>query len=262
MQLSDLQQALINNITTTDNESTALFDQLSDQHLAVDIQLDIYKNNHIGSIQKTLKQIYPACYNILGEEYFYALGRRYQSKHFSKDHNLNNYGESFTVLLKSECQSNPNLSGYEYLYELARLEWNYHASYFYPNDNHFNFSIFSEMAENQYQNLHFELSHSLAIYTSIYPIIDIWSDNTSSPPITHEYSLPTTDIFYCSYRKKFTPTIELIDSNAYQTILAIKNRYSLESLSNKTEFDIAASLPLLIQKGWITGFATGEQIAN
>lgn len=252
-QLEQLQHDFINNIIN--NKSThQLFGELKTGKLTPEIQLSIYQRNHSGSIQKTMQQIYPACFSILGEEYFHTLCESYQRLHPSTDSNLNNYGDYFNTLLLKECNEKTHLRGFEYLHDLALLEWHWHACYYSSNDIRFDFTSFSKVPEDQQSDIIFDLNESLSHHTSTFPIIDIWKDNTSQISATNEYSMPENSIYYCIYQHDLTPVIDVIDRNTYEILTAIINKTDLQSLCHYDDIDINQILPNLLQKGWITGF--------
>lgn len=253
--LENLQHDFINNIIN-DKSDQKFFSELKTGKLTPEIQLSIYQRNHSDSLQKTLQQIYPACFCILGEDYFHTLCRSYQDLHPSTDSNLNNYGYHFNTLLQKECTDNTHLHGFEYLHDLALLEWHWHACYYSSNGIVFDFTSFSEVPEAQQSNIIFDLNKSLSHHTSAFPLIDIWKDNTSPPhtSATNEYSMPENSIHYCIYQHDLIPTIDVIDRSTYTTLTAIKNKIDLQSLCHYDGIDINLILPNLLQKGWITGF--------
>lgn len=254
MLLNELQKDFIHSISNANGDNNYFLQQLQYGKLSAETQLNIYQRNYTGAIQKTLQQIYPACRNILGDDYFHTLCHDYYKRHPSNDSNLNYYGKHFNNLLLSHCKTNEQLNGYEYLHDLAILEWHWHASYYTADDVMFDFEAFSKITDKQQSNLIFKLSHSLTIHSSNYPIIDIWKDNTADTASGNTYSLPPGNIMFCIYREKFTPSIELIDDNLCQIITAIQNNKDLDSLCHSDGFDINEVLPYLIQKGWVTGF--------
>lgn len=253
--LEKLQHDFISNIIN-DKSDQKFFGELRTGKLTPEIQLSIYQRNYSGSIQKTMQQIYPACFSILGEEYFHTLCRSYQRLHHSTDSNLNNYGYHFNTLLQKECIENTHLRGFEYLHDLALLEWHWHACYYSSNGITFDFKGFSEVQQDQQSNVTFDLNISLSHHTSAFPLIDIWKDNTSQSQTsaTNEYSMPENSIYYCIYQHNLIPAIDVVDRNIYTILTAIKNKIDLQSLCHYDGIEINQVLSNLLQKDWITGF--------
>lgn len=259
MQLDQLQQQFIKNLTNTHNNSESFLLQLNEGSLTTETQLGIYRRNYTGSLQKVLQQIYPACYRILGPDYFHTLCRDYYLLHPSTDADLNIYGEHFNRLLQSQTESNERLNGYEYLYDLATLEWNWHKSYYAQNDSTFDFEQFSLLSADQHSEVIFTLSHPLSLQSSVYPVLDIWNDNLNEEATNSDYELPDKPINFCIFRHKFTSHCEVLDTNISQAIIAIKNKMDLDSLCHYDDIDITNTLPQLIQKGWVTGFTLKDE---
>ncbi|MCK5335442.1 MAG: putative DNA-binding domain-containing protein [Gammaproteobacteria bacterium] len=259
LQLDGLQQEFINNITDSSHNNELFLCQLDSKHLSAENQIDIYRRNYSGSIQKVLQQIYPACFNILGSEYFHTLCRDYSLLHAPTDKDLNTYGKYFNELLLAQCETNSLLNGYEYLHDLAVLEWHWHASYYSSNDTLFDFQKFSLLSSSQHSRVVFELSHTLSKHSSIYPVIDIWKNNRDTNATAAEYSIPGKPVNYCIFRQQLTLCIELIDDSLSQTINAIQYKIDLDSLCHYDNFDINITLPQLIKNGWVTGFTLRDE---
>ncbi len=252
--LEQLQHDFIHNIVN-DKNNQGFLSELKTEKIPPELQLSIYQRNLSGSIQKTLQQVYPACLSILGEDFFHTLCYKYQNLYPSLDSNLNNYGNYFNTMLLGECSENTKLLGFEYLHDLALLEWHWHTCYYSSSVITFDFTSFSKIPENQQSKIIFNLNKSLSIHTSIFPVIDIWKDNTIEIPTTNEYTTPDNSLYFCIYQRALTPTLEIIDRNTYKILTAIKDKTDLQSLCHFDDIDINQALPNLLQKGWISGFS-------
>ena len=249
-----LQEQFIRCITQPDHDPSLFLQQLAATHLPVELQLGIYRRNFSGAIQKTLKQIYPACQRILGKDYFATLCRLYANCQPSMHHDLNAYGALFSALLAEQCRSNVLLKGYEYLADLATLEWRWHASYFSANDSLFDFKAFSQLADDDYSRLEFTLSPSLSIHQSIYPLHEIWNANRIKTSASQQYTLPDESCYLCIYRHQLSPQLNIIDAQTWLALDALDKKMNFETLCLSDKFDINTTLPGLIERGWISGF--------
>lgn len=249
-----LQQEFIKCIMQDQQDVRFFSQQIMPARISTDMQHGIYRRNFCGAVQKTLKQIYPACHCILGNDYFETLCRLYSKQHPPIHYDLNQYGEFFSTLLADQVRTNLLLKGYEYLANLATLEWHWHASYFAADDGMFDFEYFSCLAEENHSNVQFTLSHSLSFHQSTYPVTAIWSDNRAGSKIQTKYSLPDKSVYYCIHRQYLHSHLESIYSSTWLCLNAIQNKMNLETLSLSDQFNIRIILPGLIQSGWITGF--------
>lgn len=242
-------------------ESEFLTQLLPLSSLTKEKQLSIYKSNVNGAYQKVLGQVYPACLNILGEDYFNQLCRAYRFKYPSTDSDLNNYGEYFTVFVKEQSDLHDELNDFEYLAELALLEWHWHASFYADNDSSFAFEKLAKVEPSEQNILIFILSNSFSLHSSIYPVLDIWKANKSSVEGNQEFSMPEAETYFCISRVEFTPKITLLNNYQYELLKSISNGLSLTQLTERDFIaagDFQNELTRFIQNGWVTGFSLLE----
>ena len=258
MQPDTLQKEFISCVCHLSHDQDFFLRQLDDTHLPADLQLTIYKRNYSGSISKTLKQIYPVCLSILGDEYFETLAQLYLSSYPSMHHDLNTYGDQFCQLMLEQCQTNPLLQGYEYLPDLAQLEWLWHISYFLADNDSFDFEKLSSLTESDYENIYFYTSHSLKAYKSNYPVVDIWRDHCNNTPCS-QYNYNNHTNYFCISRSEYTPLLDVITEDIYHAIKSIQSQQSLNELSKNPSFNIDTVLPALLKKQWITGFSLKDE---
>lgn len=263
MPLANIQKTFVNNLLRPQvNESEFLAELLPldslRSRLSEEKQLSIYKSNINGAHQKVLGQIYPACLNILGEDYFNQLCRVYRFEYPSTDPNLNSYGEYFSVFINEQSELHAELNDFEYLAELALLEWNWHASFYAENDNVFAFEELAKVDTEDQNKLVFILSHSFSLYSTEFPLQEIWNANNSDTEGNQEFHMPESENHFCISRIEFSPRITLLNNYQYNLLKSISNGLSLTQL---TELDYIATgdfqseLMSFIQNGWVTDFS-------
>lgn len=225
-----------------------------------EMQLSIYRGNRDGAYQKVLAQIYPACFNILGDDYFNQLCRRYYFEYPSTNSNLNIYGEYFPVFMRQQLEINKELKGMEYLGDLACLEWHYHCAYYAKNDETFSFEKLSKVDVHNQPNICFEISCSLSIASTIFPLLDIWNANKVLTDEKQIFSFPDEDINFCVSRFECVPIVTLLNQQQYVLLTEIINGRSFyELIELIQEKHISAEmfekeLKYFVQKKWLTGF--------
>lgn len=229
--------------------------------LSEEKQLSIYRSNINGAHEKVLARIYPACRNVLGEDYFNQLCREYRYEYPSIDHDLNNYGEYFSLFINQKIEFLPELSEFEYLAELAWLEWNWHSSYFSQNDELFDFDKLALVTEEKYDNLVFLLSHSFSLHSTLYPLLEIWNANKNEIEEEQVFYLPDEEVCFCIMRVDFAPMVKVLDKNQYTLLKSISDSATLSQLhkfyTENNEIDVddfQNKLISFIEQGWLTGF--------
>ena len=91
-------------------------------------RVNIYRNNHRGSLQEALSACFPVVERLVGCECFTAVAGFYVQRHPLNHGSLHGYGAAMPEFLAGI----PELSGLPYLADIARLEWArqqaYHAA--------------------------------------------------------------------------------------------------------------------------------------
>lgn len=263
MPLANIEKMFVDNLLKSQaNENEFLTQLLPLPSLSEEKQLSIYKSNINGAYQKVLGQIYPACLNILGEGYFNQLCRAYRFKHPSTDSDLNNYGKFFSGFIKEQYNLHDELNDFEYLTDLALLEWLWHASFYADNDTSFAFDKLAKVNLSEQDKLIFILSYSFSLHSSIYPVLDIWKANTSNVKEKQEFSMPESETYFCISRVKLFPEITLLSKYQYGVLKSISNGLSLTQLTGldfTAADDFQSELMRFIQNGWVTGFSLLER---
>jgi len=228
--------------------------------LSEEKQLSIYRSNVNGAHQKVLGQIYPACLNILGDDYFNQLCRVYRVQYPSIDPDLNVYGESFWLFLQEQTKLHAELSDYDYLAELALIEWHWHASYYAKNDTVFDFAKLALVGSDDQDKLCFTLSYSLFLHSTCFPLLEIWQANKNKGDDQQEFIIPDAENYFCLSRFNLQPEIERLTQYHFDLLNSIANGLPLTALaeinndSDETD-DFQSQLIHFIEKGWVSGFA-------
>ncbi|MFK5915446.1 MAG: putative DNA-binding domain-containing protein [Woeseiaceae bacterium] len=254
MSLANIQYSFINNLMLSNtNPTDFIFELNAVGALTVEKQISIYRSNVSGAYQKVMSQVYPACLSILGVNYFNQLCLSYRYQYPSNNPDLNVYGEYFFDYLKKQIKLNKELTGFEYLSELAKLEWHWHSSYFSPDDERFDFEGLSLVSETDLPNLSFTLSASLSLHCSTFPIVEIWKSNKHDTAETQEFLMHDAEQCFCIFRQDFSPQLSLLSSSQYQLLRLIQNGKTLAQFS---EYDCQNELMGLIEQGWVTEFSS------
>ncbi len=263
MNLKLLQTAFIEQVVVDSNPSAGFHEQLKQcGTLSPARQVEIYQSNVRGALRDTLKQIYPVCLRIVGENYFSQIADQYIRKHPSTCSNLNEYGQNFSSFIQALLAQRSELSDFPYLSDLAKLERLYHDLYYVGNDTVFDFERFAALSETQHQTLHFELSNALKLMKTPFPVLAIWQVNRGIETSVETIQMPKQEQTLAIFRQQLQVEIENIRFELHQFLEAMAKGTTLSELINRFEsvdnFDINHHLTELITKGWINGFEIAD----
>ncbi len=253
MDLRRLQQNFKDALLT--GETACLSDALCQQDeggMSKQEQVAVYRNNMIGGLTNTLKQIYPACRRHLTDEHFLPAARGYIATHPSTHYDLNFYGAGFAQFIQQLSADYAAISDRPYLPELAHLEWLCHSAYYAQDDGAFDFAAFERAAADQPDTIRFVPSNSLALLSSCYSLKQI---RETSGDLSQSLVSPLTDAtkHLCISRRKWEVAVDEINAEVYHLITAVLNNNSLENLSARCA-QIDRHLPELVRKKWLCGF--------
>lgn len=263
MNLKLLQTAFIEQVVVDSNPSTGFYEQLKQcGTLSPARQIEIYQSNVRSALRDTLKQIFPVCLRIVGENYFSQIADRYIRKHPSTCSNLNAYGQHFSSFIQTLLTQRSELSDFPYLSDLAKLEQLYHDLYYVGNDTVFDFERFTALSEAQHQRLRFKLSNALKLMKTPFPVLAIWQVNRDLGTSVETIQMPKQEQTLAIFRQHFQVEIENISFERHQFLEAMVKGTTLSDLINQFEsvdnFDTNHQLTELITKGWINGFEIAD----
>lgn len=227
----------------------------------------IYQNNYLGSLIKTLANIYPVTERLLGKSYFKKLAKRYIAHHPSHSNNLNDYGSEFSRFI-FELQMNPDneLADLSYLPEVANFEFAIHRILLGSDNPVFDFHQFAQISPEKQGDIILRLSENRQCLSSFFPLDKIWEMNQRDEALTSEsldLSLtPIEPYFFMLWRKDFELSVLRLNPIQHKLIqgmeqsLTLKQFYELNS-GHDTEIHLA--LPEFIRLGCIVGFELSSQ---
>lgn len=215
----------------------------------------IYRHCITGAQQRVLQMLYPVCLLILGNACFDTLARDYAWSPRSNCDDLNQYGEGFADMLEEQLQRHPALNELPYLPDLARLEWAWHQSLFRANGPVFDPASLPELVTQHGQQLIPEPAPSLFIFSSPWPVYDIWQSHKQARQTQH-FSMPDNTEYFSLYRQDEV-IIDKVSAEIFQFLQLAQDELALSSIADKLgkHAEVAFKLlPEMIAKGWICGF--------
>ncbi|MDH3978912.1 MAG: DNA-binding domain-containing protein [Gammaproteobacteria bacterium] len=255
MQLADFERRIMQGITpvaaTQDRQATEQMLKPGGELTAKEC-LAVYRNNITSTRVRALQAIYPVCETILGSDCFRVLAREFAWQAADACADLNVYGGQLAEYLGAQQRSNFSLL--PYLKELARLEWNWHTAYYAADTAPFAYQSFSSAAAHP-ERLRFTLADGLALLETKYPVREIWQRHRARE---NPDSIPALEAceYLCIHRPDYGPQVTSLGKTTYVLLTRIQKGSTLEQLGDTAELseNLAELLPVLIQRGWVSGF--------
>lgn len=219
--------------------------------------LDIYRRSISHSHVDTLLSIFPVCAEIVGEKLFAQWSKKYCWGATSAHQDLNCYGDSFPKFLSQQLKSTSFADDFGYLPDLAKLEYHWNQALFLADDSSFDFELFKQNSASA-KNIVFQVSHSLYLMQSIYPIFGIYEAHKNQTPCASIAAIKKPEMI-CIYRPEFIPIGAIIPQLQYDLIQACQRELTLADI--EADKNLAAGLvqlPELIAQKKITGFKLSE----
>lgn len=217
-------------------------------------QLNVYRNNFIGARLKVIEQTFPRLKALLGQNYLRQCARHYlQTTNSHYNANLNELGRDFPSYLQTLQVAKTELQDYPWLNDLAALGYQLHSIYYAADDASFNVENFEQHGSAHSQalsSLRFQLSHSVEVFQSSWPIATIHCD-ISAKKI--QYSYPRKEHYLCLYRQQWQVQYRDINIFEYNLLLQLRKNAPMKQLLEENA-QAQQLLPIFIQRGWICGF--------
>ncbi|MGB3535464.1 MAG: DNA-binding domain-containing protein [Microcoleaceae cyanobacterium] len=250
MELRQLQQDFYQAIFESDTT-----DALSQAYLNSSENFTVYRNSIVGTLTRTLESIYPVCYRLVGEQFFTATARVYIHRYPSVSPDLGKYGHAFAEFL-SEFKP---AAGLPYLPDLARLEWHWHCVFHGKITNTLDYQALGKIPQDQWGEIIFNLPQNSILLSSIYPIHRIWQVNQPDDQTDEQVNLNQAGSHIFLWRDNYDMRMDLPTLTEWQLLQAFQTKNQLEiiceNLANlEPSVDVAALLPLFVQRGWIVNF--------
>ncbi len=215
--------------------------------------MGIYRNNSIGARQQALQLIYPVVEKILGEQCFTMMTKDFVTSSPSLDADLNNFGDGFADFLSKQVSIHDVFEDFNYLPDLAHLEWYYHAAYYAPDDKPpSDLSTVSPSVEDD-KTIYMSSSRALYQLSTNFPVYDIWQAHQAEGAMEEVPALTEEDHILV-YRQQNHPQIQRISQHESMTLQMFKTSQEVESILEfliEAGVDVQQLLPDMLEKNWL-----------
>jgi hypothetical protein len=214
--------------------------------------MKVYRGNLVFGMLQALKDTYPFCLALLGENNFNFLGREYIYRHPSTRPDLTHYGESLGDFLSGR----PEIKAWPFLADVAKLEWALDRAFYAPGETSLS------MADIQDSGAAFGLKSSVTLLESGYHLFGPWEIFTNqgleglpqNPFTLGEEALMV-------FAKSGEPQVMPVAVETAALVRGLAQSLTLEAIAqekifarNPTSFSIAWRT--VVENGWVTALGT------
>lgn len=228
------------------------------QKLSAQKHLAIYQNSMRANLQNALKEIYPVCVKLVGEEFFIAMINQYISQTPSLQPDLGSYGKTLADFIVTFTPA----GSVPYLADIARLEWAWHSIFHAADSSKLDFNKLAACSEHEGENIIFTLPSACFLLTSPYPIHQIWQMNQADYPSEEPFILPENQrFFFLVWRDGFDIRMDQPTETEWKILKWIQQNFTLGQICSQLytdhpQTDITKILPRFAACGWLTGFTS------
>ncbi|MCX7053752.1 MAG: DNA-binding domain-containing protein [Proteobacteria bacterium] len=217
-------------------------------------RIDVYRNNAWQFFLTALERTFSVLLRRVGADFFRQLARDYRVEHPSQYGDLHWIGEAFPAWLANRMAD----TGYDWLADLARLEWACEASVAAVRRDPVSLVSLGRFDADVLPHLALVLQPSLQLVASPFPIWSVWQSNQ------HEDAPPRVDldagaehcVVACVAERVVVYRLEAADHRLLQHLCA---GMSLQAASETAATD-AATLGRLL--GWAFGEGLVVQVVR
>ncbi|TAJ81241.1 MAG: DUF2063 domain-containing protein [Gallionellaceae bacterium] len=137
---------------------------------SADIAIEVYRNNYRGNLHDALAGAYPVIKQLVGDDFFRFMARKFVEQHPSHSANLHHYGAELADFVAGFAPAQELV----YLPDVAALEWACHVAYFAADAGKLSLERLAQVPPEQYPYLILRAHPSCGIVRSRYPVSAIW----------------------------------------------------------------------------------------
>ncbi|NML15433.1 HvfC/BufC N-terminal domain-containing protein [Azohydromonas caseinilytica] len=133
-------------------------------------RLQLYRNNLFESLTAALAAVYPVVQELVGEDFFRAMARRFIPRFPSRSGNLHDFGAELPDFLRGFGPA----AGLPYLPDVAALEWAAHAVYHEAPVPALTLAQLAALPAEAQAALRLQLQPCARLLASGWPVLDLW----------------------------------------------------------------------------------------
>ncbi|MBS0358737.1 MAG: putative DNA-binding domain-containing protein [Proteobacteria bacterium] len=250
MSLKELQESFIKAFDSGQEKNQFTQFVKAKHLLSAEKGFSIYLNSIRGGLTSGLSIVFPACKNIVGEDFFNKMALSYIQETPSYSPDVGEYGKYFSEFIKRF----PPASHLSYLSDVAKLEWAWHKAFNGLDAKSLDFAKLQDIDVEETNNIQFFMPENASLIESEYPILHIWTisqDDYQGDEVVH---LEEGGEYLIVWRKGLEVFIERLTEPQWQLLQAIQMGKTISEIANEFSGDLTQLLPELTSCGWVTDF--------
>jgi len=227
-------------------------------HYSVTTAIEVYRNNYRGNLHDTLAGAYPVIKQLVGDDFFRFMARKFIEQYPSRSGNLHHYGEQMASFVAAFGPA----QGLPYLPDVASLEWACHRAYFAGDAPTQDLSKLALIPPEKYPGLILNTHPACHLVRSNYPIAAIWYAHQPGASKDFHIDLDSgSSNSLVSREDDVVRVSELTDAEAawlqaLQTGTPL-GEITATTLEQSPDFDLQAALLKLVSLNVFTNFNLG-----
>ena len=212
-------------------------EKIKDNGLSSTQRLQVYRNNVFFLLNQAMSLTYPVVESLVGDKFFKQLSRDYMRKFPSKSGDINDFGSNFSNYLQVLIDEKSHyLDSLSYLGDVAKFEWLYQEVFNEADCQAVN--VFEKMmsySEDEQVLIQFELNPASRLFSSKFPIFEIWKNNVSEEAESEIIDLSNQiyDRYYMIGRRDFEIIVQTIDPNDVDFLKGCAANLTIEVMLEK-----------------------------
>jgi hypothetical protein len=224
----------------------------------VHVAVEVYRNNYRGNLQDALAGAYPVVKQLVGDDFFRFMARKFIAQHPSRNANLHRYGAELADFVATFEPARELV----YLADVARLEWACHVAYFAEDDGTLDVSSLAAIPPERHADLVLRIHPSCHVLHSRYPVAAIWQAHQPGAPDEFHIDLDSGPVDALVWRSSDVVQVDELGEAEAAWLQLINTGTSLGTATARTlerhaDFDLPATLQALVARDVITGFELG-----
>ncbi len=210
--------------------------------------MKVYRANLIFGMLQALKDTYPFCLALLGENNFNFLGREYIYRHPSTNPDLTHYGESLGDFLSGRSEISP----WPYIADVARLEWALDRAFYAPGETSLS------MADIHDRGAAFRLKSSVALIESSHHLFSPWEIFTTQglKALPQNPFVPGNEALMV-FARAGEPQVMPVEMETAALVQGLRRSLMLETIAQEKIFvsnpgSFPSAWRTVVENGWVT----------
>ena len=219
--------------------------------------IEVYRNNYRGNMYDALAGAYPVIKQLVGDDFFRLLARKFIEQYLSHSANLHLYGSELADFVATFVPARELV----YLSDMAALEWACHVAYFAADEAPLDLDMLAQISSELYPDLILHTHVACQVVRSRYPITAIWQAHQTGADSDFHINLDCGPSIALVSREKDVLVRELAEVEA-DWLSRIQAGIPLgfataATLERYPDFVLQAALLKLAAQNILTGFYVG-----